>query len=109
MSPAATATGLWAELGTDWLLLDGELLPWSAKAEGLLVGQYAPVGASALATTGAAVAAGGTTPAPRVCLLALLYSLGAHGIMTLNDFKASTATAGSAKSYAARTAASASV
>ena len=38
--------------------------------------------------TGAAVAAGGALPGPRVLVLALLYSLGAHGIMTLNDFKA---------------------
>ena len=36
--------------------------------------------------TGAALATGGL-PGPRVLLLALLYSLGAHGIMTLNDFK----------------------
>jgi chlorophyll synthase len=35
---------------------------------------------------GAAIAAGGA-PAPRVLLAALLYSAGAHGIMTLNDFK----------------------
>jgi chlorophyll synthase len=38
--------------------------------------------------TGAAVALGGATPSPRVLLIALLYGLGAHGIMTLNDFKA---------------------
>lgn len=38
--------------------------------------------------TGAAVAAGGAIPGPHVVALALLYSLGAHGIMTLNDFKA---------------------
>jgi len=38
--------------------------------------------------TGAAVMIGGTMPDWRVLLLALLYSLGAHGIMTLNDFKA---------------------
>lgn len=37
--------------------------------------------------TGAAVLLGGVPGAP-VLLLALLYSLGAHGIMTLNDFKA---------------------
>ena len=36
--------------------------------------------------TGAAVMAG-TLPAPAVLLLAVLYSIGAHGIMTLNDFK----------------------
>ncbi|NBN93274.1 MAG: chlorophyll synthase ChlG [Betaproteobacteria bacterium] len=37
--------------------------------------------------TGAAVMAGGTMPDPRSILLAVLYSLAAHGIMTLNDFK----------------------
>jgi chlorophyll synthase len=37
--------------------------------------------------TGAAVMAGGTTPSGRTIALAALYSLGAHGIMTLNDFK----------------------
>jgi protein phosphatase len=38
---------LWEELETDWLVLDCELLPWSAKAEDLLQRQYAPVGAAA--------------------------------------------------------------
>jgi chlorophyll synthase len=38
--------------------------------------------------TGAAVMIGGVMPAPSIVLLALLYSVGAHGIMTLNDFKA---------------------
>ena len=38
--------------------------------------------------TGAAVMAGGLMPDARSLLLALLYSIGAHGIMTLNDFKA---------------------
>ena len=37
--------------------------------------------------TGAAVMAGGSFPEERSILLALLYSIGAHGIMTLNDFK----------------------
>jgi chlorophyll synthase len=37
--------------------------------------------------TGAAVMAGGAFPEVRSVVLALLYSLGAHGIMTLNDFK----------------------
>jgi chlorophyll/bacteriochlorophyll a synthase len=37
--------------------------------------------------TGAAVMAGGAMPDMRVIALALLYGLGAHGIMTLNDFK----------------------
>ena len=39
--------GLWEELATDWLVLDCELLPWSAKAEELLRRQYAAVGAAA--------------------------------------------------------------
>ena len=38
--------------------------------------------------TGAAVMAGGSLPEARSLGLALLYSLGTHGIMTLNDFKA---------------------
>lgn len=37
--------------------------------------------------TGSVVMLGGW-PGPRTLLLALLYSVGAHGIMTLNDFKA---------------------
>ena len=44
---AITTAGLWDELDTDWLLLDCELLPWSAKAEELLREQYAAVGAAA--------------------------------------------------------------
>jgi chlorophyll synthase len=38
--------------------------------------------------TGAAVMAGGVMPDSRSLVLALLYSIGTHGIMTLNDFKA---------------------
>ncbi len=37
--------------------------------------------------TGSAVMLGGVMPSQQSMLLALLYSLGAHGIMTLNDFK----------------------
>ena len=37
--------------------------------------------------TGAAVVAAGA-PSPQVILIAVLYGIGAHGIMTLNDFKA---------------------
>ncbi len=37
--------------------------------------------------TGAAVLLGGQFPGPAVITLAVFYSLGAHGIMTLNDFK----------------------
>jgi protein phosphatase len=52
---AVTTSGLWDELGTDWLLLDAELLPWSAKAEPLLREQYAPVAAAGTASLTAAV------------------------------------------------------
>lgn len=38
--------------------------------------------------TGAAVMLGGALPNPQILTFALLYSLAAHGIMTLNDFKA---------------------
>ena len=38
--------------------------------------------------TGATVMMNGARPDARVFVLALLYSIGAHGIMTLNDFKA---------------------
>jgi polynucleotide kinase-phosphatase len=54
---AVTAAGLWAELETDWLLLDAELLPWSLKASGLLRKQYAAVGAASGAVLPGALAA----------------------------------------------------
>ena len=47
VSRAAGGAGLWDELATDWLCLDAELMPWSAKAQELLKAQYAPVGAAA--------------------------------------------------------------
>ena len=46
---AVGTAGLWEALGTSWLLLDCELMPWSAKAQELLRGQYAAVGAAASA------------------------------------------------------------
>ncbi len=51
---AVTAAGLWDELDTDWLLLDCELLPWSAKAQPL-IHQYAAVGAAGRAALPAAL------------------------------------------------------
>ena len=42
-------SGLWDELATDWVCLDCELMPWSAKAQELLKQQYAAVGAAASA------------------------------------------------------------
>jgi protein phosphatase len=52
---AADTAGLFDELDTPWLLLDAELLPWSAKAGPLLREQYAAVGAAARAALPAAV------------------------------------------------------
>ena len=40
---AIDGAGLWEELDTDWLLLDAEIMPWSAKAGSLIESQYAPV------------------------------------------------------------------
>lgn len=54
---AVTDAGLWEELGTDWLLIDGELLPWSLKSAGLLRNQYAAVGAASSAVFPGAIAA----------------------------------------------------
>ena len=47
--------GLWEALGTDWVCLDCEMLPWSAKASSLIRDQYAAVGAAARASLGAAL------------------------------------------------------
>lgn len=52
---AMTNSGLWDRLETDWIVLDTELMPWSAKAQQLLRRQYAPVGASGQAALAAAV------------------------------------------------------
>ncbi|TAE47738.1 MAG: polynucleotide kinase-phosphatase [Bacteroidetes bacterium] len=46
---ALTQSGFWDKFHTDWVCLDAELLPWSAKAQALIRDQYAAVGASALA------------------------------------------------------------
>jgi protein phosphatase len=54
---AVGAAGLWESLSTGWVLLDAELLPWSAKARALVDQQYAPVGAAAVASTSAEVGA----------------------------------------------------
>ncbi len=44
---ALDAAGLFRELETDWLCLDAEIMPWSAKAQSLIEQQYGPVGAAA--------------------------------------------------------------
>jgi len=57
LSAATGNAGLFDEFGSDWLLLDGELLPWSTKAGDLIRGQYAAVGAAAGAALPVALAA----------------------------------------------------
>ena len=52
---AAEGAGLFDEMATDWIVIDAELLPWSAKALDLLKHQYAAVGAAARAALPAAV------------------------------------------------------
>lgn len=43
---ALDKAGLWDKLNTDWICLDCELMPWSAKAQDLIKEQYASVGAA---------------------------------------------------------------
>ncbi|MFH5229610.1 polynucleotide kinase-phosphatase [Antrihabitans spumae] len=47
IADAVTTAGLWAELDKTWLLIDAEILPWTAKAEAMVRSQYAKVGAAA--------------------------------------------------------------
>lgn len=69
---AVSVAGLWDELETDWLALDCELLPWSAKAEDLLRSQYAAVGAAATTTLAAEQSLLQATAARGVDVAALL-------------------------------------
>ncbi len=54
---AAEEAGLFDELDTSWLLLDAELLPWSAKAGDLIRDRYAATGAAARTALAPALAA----------------------------------------------------
>ncbi|MDP4677780.1 MAG: chlorophyll synthase ChlG [Burkholderiaceae bacterium] len=87
----ATALGPWG-FGAAAL---GLLLAWAYSMPPIRLKQNGWLGNAACGLsyeglawiTGAAVMAGGAFPETRSVVLALLYSLGAHGIMTLNDFK----------------------
>jgi protein phosphatase len=46
---AVERAGIWEELKTNWVCLDCELMPWSAKAQELLRQQYASTGSAARA------------------------------------------------------------
>jgi protein phosphatase len=52
---AVDRAGLWEGLKTEWIVLDCELMPWSAKAQELLRQQYAAVGAASNAALAEAV------------------------------------------------------
>ena len=75
--------------------LAGLLLAWAYSAPPLRLKENGWWGNAACGlcyeglawVTGAAVMAGGAVPSRRSLALAVLYSAGAHGIMTLNDFK----------------------
>jgi hypothetical protein len=54
MHAALDTAGVWEELGAEWVLLDGEMLPWSLKAGDLIRDLYASAAASGLAATTAA-------------------------------------------------------
>ncbi|MFK7830881.1 MAG: chlorophyll synthase ChlG [Congregibacter sp.] len=83
--------GLWV-MGATAL---GILLAWGYSAPPLRFKQNGWYGNAAVGisyeglawVTGTAVMLGGVMPSTEVLWLALLYSIGAHGIMTLNDFK----------------------
>ena len=52
---ALTRNDAWSGFSTDWFVFDCELMPWSVKAEELVRGQYASVGAVATAATAGAL------------------------------------------------------
>ncbi len=54
---AMDRSDFWKRLETDWVCLDCELMPWSAKAQELIRHQYAAVGAASGASLPQAIAA----------------------------------------------------
>ncbi len=87
----ATVLGPWGFAAA----VAGLALAWAYSAPPLRLKRNGWWGNSAVAAcyeglpwvTGAAVMAAGALPDVRILVLAALYSAGAHGIMTLNDFK----------------------
>ncbi len=57
LQTALGQTGFWEQFATDWVCLDSELMPWSAKAQALLKEQYAAVGTAARISLTQAIAA----------------------------------------------------
>ena len=90
---------LWGALLGTWVMAAtalGLALAWAYSAPPLRLKRNGWWGNAAVGVcyeglawvSGAAVLLGGALPPGNVLLLAALYSIGAHGIMTLNDFKA---------------------
>jgi chlorophyll synthase len=87
----AAALGTWVF----WAAAAGLTLAWAYSAPPIRLKQNGWWGNLACGlcyeglawVTGAAVMVGGALPDTRILMLAALYSAGAHGIMTLNDFK----------------------
>jgi len=52
-----TVSGFWDDFNSDWVCLDAELMPWSAKAQKLLTDQYAPTGCAGRSGLAASVEA----------------------------------------------------
>jgi protein phosphatase len=52
---ALEKSGFWQEFNTDWVCLDCELMPWSVKAQELVLSQYAAVGTAASVSLEAAI------------------------------------------------------
>ncbi len=71
-SAAVGKAGIFDTLETDWICLDAEIMPWSAKAQALIQQQYGPVAASAGAGLSAAANAAAAAQANGVDIGGLL-------------------------------------
>lgn len=88
----AATLGQWVMIAT----VAGLVLAWAYSAPPLRLKRNGWLGNAACGfsyeslawVTGAAAMLGGALPSVEILALALLYGAGAHGIMTLNDFKA---------------------
>jgi chlorophyll/bacteriochlorophyll a synthase len=88
----ASTLGIWVFIAT----LIALVLAWAYSAPPFRLKQNGWWGNAACGfsyeglawVTGTAAMLGGSQPPAQVLILAVLYSIGAHGIMTLNDFKA---------------------
>ena len=88
----AATLGQWVTIAT----IIGLILAWAYSAPPFRLKRNGWLGNAACGfsyeslawITGAAAMLGGALPPTQVLVLALLYGAGAHGIMTLNDFKA---------------------